>query len=303
MKTETSPRQAPRFSPYKVKREPAQATPIVSGSPDSDDEEPVPYIPELSPSLEPGPYVLDFGKHRGKTLEQVEREAPSYIAWLIRENVGRSRPDLQEALDLHKSSCQEASSSSPTASGGGSSRAGSDYVMPFGKHMGKKLSTLPPSYLDWLSDSISSGGFPTHPELKTALQSIGISHAPSITSLNPHWTAPSIHLAPSDFYDWMSQEPLWITDSDARKYFEVGRELFAELPRAYGGEFDLFTGAPNPFATARERERVWLVHVWDVVRTHKSRGVADEALGRFLEKNKRREQEIFDEMGLGVLVE
>lgn len=197
MKTETSPLQAPRFSPYKVKRQLAQATPFVSGLLDSYDKEP----PKLSPSLEPGPYVLDFGKHRGKTLEQVEREAPSYIAWLIREDVGRSRPHLQEALDLYKSSRQEASSSSPTASGGGSSSAGSDYVMPFGKHMGKKLSTLPPSYLDWLSDSISSDGLPTHPKLKTALQSIGISNAPSIPSLNPHWTAPSIHLAPSEFCD------------------------------------------------------------------------------------------------------
>jgi uncharacterized protein (DUF3820 family) len=301
MKTETSPRQALRFSPYEVKRQHTQATHFVSGSLDSDDEEPAPHISEPSPSLEPGPYVLDFGKYRGKTLEQVDREAPSYIAWLIREHVGRSRPDLQEALDLHISSRQEASSSSPTASGGGSSSAGSDYVMPFGKHMGKKLSTLPPSYLDWLSDSISSGGFPTHPELKTALQSIGISHAPSIPSLNPHWRAPSIHLAPSEFYDWMSGQPTWITDSDARKYFGVGREVLAELSRTHGVDFGLVTGAPSPFATAREK--VWLVHVWDVVRTHRSRGVADEALGKFLEKNKRREQEIFDVMGLGALVD
>jgi Putative quorum-sensing-regulated virulence factor len=173
--------------------------------------------------------------------------------------------------------------------------------MPFGKHMGKKLSTLPPSYLDWLSDSISSGRFPTRPELKTALQSIGISHPPSIPSLNPHWRAPSIHLAPSEFYDWMSGEPTWITESDARKYFGVGREVLAELPRTRGGDFDLVTGAPSPFAMAREK--IWLVHVWDVVRTHRSRGVADEALGKFLEKNKRQEQEIFDAMGLGALVD
>lgn len=72
--------------------------------------------------------------------------------------------------------------------------------------------------------------------------------------------------------------------------------MLAELPRAHGGDFDLVTGAPSPFATARDK--VWLVHVWDVVRMHRSRGVADEALGKLLEKNERREQEIFDAMGL-----
>jgi len=45
--------------------------------------------------VEPEPYRFNFGKHRGRLLEEVPR---SYILWIIREDVARNRPDLQAAL-------------------------------------------------------------------------------------------------------------------------------------------------------------------------------------------------------------
>jgi hypothetical protein len=41
------------------------------------------------------PYRLTFGKHREELLQNIP---PSYIAWLIRENIAADRPDLREAL-------------------------------------------------------------------------------------------------------------------------------------------------------------------------------------------------------------
>jgi hypothetical protein len=47
-------------------------------------------------------WCFNFGKHKGRTLQQVEDCEPSYIDWLIRANVPRNRPDLRDALSLHK---------------------------------------------------------------------------------------------------------------------------------------------------------------------------------------------------------
>ena len=45
-----------------------------------------------------GPYRLDFGKHKKKSLAWLQKNVPSYIAWLVRERVYDQRPQLKEAL-------------------------------------------------------------------------------------------------------------------------------------------------------------------------------------------------------------
>jgi hypothetical protein len=60
--------------------------------------------------VEAEPYRFNFGKHRGKLLD----ETPSdYIQWVIRENVAAGRPDLREALDQYKSRAATNSSPAP----------------------------------------------------------------------------------------------------------------------------------------------------------------------------------------------
>ncbi|KAK3174193.1 hypothetical protein OEA41_001437 [Lepraria neglecta] len=41
------------------------------------------------------PWQINFGKHSGKTLEQVPE---AYISWMVRDEVYANRPDLKAAL-------------------------------------------------------------------------------------------------------------------------------------------------------------------------------------------------------------
>ena len=43
-------------------------------------------------------YTYDFGKHRGKTLRQVEAEDPRYAAWCIVSGVHLRRQGWRDAL-------------------------------------------------------------------------------------------------------------------------------------------------------------------------------------------------------------
>lgn len=40
-------------------------------------------------------YIFSFGKYKGRAIEEVAKEAPGYIDWCIRDNVGMERPDAQ----------------------------------------------------------------------------------------------------------------------------------------------------------------------------------------------------------------
>lgn len=53
------------------------------------------HNPTIPISADAPPYVLDFGSHRGKTLTQCP---PSYVSWLMKKDVGSSRPNLKASL-------------------------------------------------------------------------------------------------------------------------------------------------------------------------------------------------------------
>jgi hypothetical protein len=43
-------------------------------------------------------YVIEFGKHRGKTLSQIEIETPSYLDWLSLECANSTLKNLAKAI-------------------------------------------------------------------------------------------------------------------------------------------------------------------------------------------------------------
>ena len=45
-------------------------------------------------------FVVEFGKHRGKTLEQIAEQDNAYIFWLDRENVLNIEQEFLEACQM-----------------------------------------------------------------------------------------------------------------------------------------------------------------------------------------------------------
>jgi hypothetical protein len=185
------------------------------------------------------------------------------------------------------------------------------YRFDFGKHKGltiKEVYRINPGYIDWIiREDVSRNKV----ELRQALElwrdpslipecfredlDAKLHTEPEFVSTRPSRQPPSIHNAPSAFHDSLTG-PIWISLSDARKYFGLGAEILDQLPAVNGynllGEF---------VESTPQRPKYWLYHVWDLVRDRQSCGAANVALARFKQKNKRREQDIWDAMGLGPL--
>ncbi len=103
--------------------------------------------------------------------------------------------------------------------------------------------------------------------------------------------APSASSSASDtFIETLTGEPLWISEVDAGSYFILGRQYLKLLSDVRGGRGG-FLG--------HTKHRYFLFHVYDLVKTHASKDIADEALAKFLEKNEQREWEIYGMLGLG----
>jgi uncharacterized protein (DUF3820 family) len=225
--------------------------------------------------------------HKGKLIEECP---PNYIQWIIKKDIAARRPDLREALALYDLSASaprtpiaapaddlvknEPASSPPKS-------LGADYIIPFGRHKGKRLSEIPQPYLYWLTDNTT-----LNPDLSACLLSMGIS--PAIRGpLKADWKPPSLAHAPFKFRDCYSNENLWISRGDARKYFGLGADLLDGLPAV--GRVKPGAGSP----------RFWLYHVWDLRRVMSSRSDADSALITFLAKNEEAMEDVWAAMGLG----
>ena len=46
-----------------------------------------------------GEYIFYFGKHKGKTLEEVAREECTYIEWCLKNYEGKKRIKLRKAVN------------------------------------------------------------------------------------------------------------------------------------------------------------------------------------------------------------
>jgi uncharacterized protein (DUF3820 family) len=250
----------------------------------------------MATEVEAEPYRFDFGKHRGKLVEEVP---PDYLEWLIRKDVPSSRPDLREALLRAKppvtnsppaipgprdAVSSEYSSIQPGVLQSAAQTSGANYVVTFGKHNGKKLSEIPTSYLLWLSDNPT---FKPPPALQAALLDFGIgltSTAPMSLISHRMWSPPLLPYAPARFHDWYTEEALWITTSDVKVYFGFSEDYLRLVPTLPSDQ--------------SHKTKHWLYHVWDLARVCKGRNEAEKAFEEFLNKNRRREQEISHEMGL-----
>jgi len=199
---------------------------------------------------------------------------------------------------------------------------GSAYILDFGQYHGAQLSAVPGSYIRYL---INAGAHAKRPDLAAALReqgfltervpessppSSGQSAAVSSSSSSSQqpaapWTAPSIH-ATTDarFFDPHRQTPRWISDADALFYFGLEEPLLSERGVRLVTEEDLKRNAEfSELVSVRlGGKRRWLYQVYACAcagfgSLPSERGTADDAVREFLEKNRRREGEIWDALG------
>jgi len=198
---------------------------------------------------------------------------------------------------------------------------GSAYILDFGQHFGAQLSAVPSSYIRYL---INEGAHTTRPDLTAALHEQGFLTKPAPESSPPSssgesaiasssssqqspavWRAPSIH-ATNDarFFDPHRQTPRWISDADALSYFGLEEALLSARGVGLVTEEDLKRNTPfsELVSVLKGAKRRWLYQVYACAcagfgSVLPERGTADEAVGEFLEKNRRREGEIWDAMG------
>jgi len=312
MKTQSSLPKAKRFSPYE-RLPPSQPKLPEEGSRDTIEEADAAEVErdldqehwdnqidnfndqnDVALNL---PYRLNFGKHKGKLLEECPRD---YVDWLIRNDIPASRPDLREAIAQIKPTSttrppttpiprhavtRESSSIQPGVPQSAAQTRGANFAVTIGKHTGKKLSEILTSYLHWLADNPT---YKPSPELRAALIDFGISSTstkPTPLPLNVrNWNPPLVQYAPSKFREFFTEEDLWITTGDAKRFFSFSEEHLRIVPTLPGN---------SPYKT-----RYWLYHVWDLARVCKGLNEAQRGLDGFLNKNRRREQEIWGEMGL-----
>ena len=199
---------------------------------------------------------------------------------------------------------------------------GSDYILDFGKHHGEKLCDVPPDYARYL---IKAGAHRSRPDLTAALQEQGY-HIPdqeptpsssqqSVDAVElpvPYgeyrrpWKVPAIHEAGDDarFIDPHTQATRYISDADAHTYFGLEESLLAERGANLITERDIKRNAPyTELITVYRGPKRWLYQVYACAARFDTapsvHGTADEALRAFLGKNRKREQEIRDELGFG----
>lgn len=149
-------------------------------------------------------YRLNFGKHKGKTLEEVWRRDTPYIDWLIKARIGKTRPDLREALIPYLTPSSSIESTQPP-----------------------KRPLPQPS---------------AQPEIKaTAPREQNVSQNSRSTALatslpvTKSFIPPDLKMAPSQFRDDFTKEDLRITGKDAWKYFQQSHRNLEVLPKAYHG--------------------------------------------------------------------
>lgn len=213
-------------------------------------------------------YLLKFGKHRGKSLDEVPK---GYIDWIIERKIHQEDPALKAALLEHGFIGDESSSSIDVST---SSRQ--PYRLNFGRHEGKTLKEVPIDYIRYLT------GQKAHEDrldLRGALTELAYSMDESEENKRQESSA-GIH-RDRRFFDWFSGEELWITSRDAYNFFKVTDHEIrnARVPPRGRGRWNLF-------------------EVYCFVRLRTSPQSANLALKKFLEKNSDREEEIFVELGL-----
>lgn len=184
---------------------------------------------------------------------------------------------------------------------------GTAYILDFGKHAGQKLSHVPPTYMDWLiatnvhhqrldlAAALREGGMPglSEESLMSMSRDIVVERAS-----NPHMASDN------RFFEPITLSTLWISDADTYRYFGLSEPLLTDMGVNLVSEQKLRRKMEfGELVTIFEGPKRWLWQVYVCVERCGGLGGAgggdgvDEALGRFLGKNGRREREIWDAMG------
>lgn len=276
---------------------------------------------------------MTFGKHVGKHLYELP---PGYRAWLVGKGIYADKEDLKAALmkgkylapttgiepaptsPTRKRKLSESESENPPSSakklaiskearqnGTMLNYDGAAYILDFGKYAGQKLRNIPPTYIDWL---IATNVHGKRPDLAAALREDGFL-VENLTpdTLDPSWWAPSVHeTSDSRFFDYATESPRWISDVDASRYFRLGEPLLSDAGVYLVSEAELRRNTEFSELLAFPKVPIrWLYQVYACAERYGSVGAviggvtaAERALRDFLGKNKRREREIWDAMGL-----
>ena len=187
---------------------------------------------------------------------------------------------------------------------------GSAYFLDFGMYEGVNWEDVPRNYIRWLIDE----GIPEkRPDLKSGLQERGLlpieQNTPPGSQESPRktpgWKVPSTRqtLDPRFFYG-RNSTPAWISDADAAFYFGLKEPVLSSRGVGLVTEADVKREAEfgELICVTRSPKR-WLYQVYKCAvkfgGVPSSRGTAERALEDYLNKNQRRKEQIWDEMGLG----
>lgn len=238
----------------------------------------------------PNLYRLDFGKHRGKTLD----EAPnSYICWILREQIYHDHLGLKAALiigghlvDGNFSSANLANEnneelikapdpSKPNHKATPEPGA-QPYRLNFGQHEGKLLTEVPVSYIRYLT---GQKAHESRLDLQGALTELAYSTDSSSEAPDRGYLARGP--GDSSFWDAYTGDEIWIATRDVGTFFGIT-------------DRDLHSAGVTPLWKSREKRRWKLSAVYFYVQRHRSTRSADCGLKAFLQKNKDCEQKIFN---------
>ncbi|KAF2686042.1 hypothetical protein K458DRAFT_416401 [Lentithecium fluviatile CBS 122367] len=122
-----------------------QAKPVDTISGSSPQPSPAPNtkeIPKPDHEVRAARYVLDFGMHKGKSLDQAAREDPTYFSWLKTSGFVNEQSNLGDAMTLYDRQALKALHEKyPRAH---------LFKFTFGIYLNKRITDVPPDYVEYL---------------------------------------------------------------------------------------------------------------------------------------------------------
>ena len=107
---------------------------------------------KAKPKGDPGNFTITFGKNEGEKLSEISPEAIEWYANTMEAKSDKSVA-LQQAAIAYLAT--EAVKAGKDGNGNGNGNGKGDFVVPFGKNEGKKLSELSPDAVRWIAEEMT----------------------------------------------------------------------------------------------------------------------------------------------------